>query len=103
MTDSSSRAENAGDGDVVLASDERFSVAVCSPLKSKVDLAFVMHLLAWLADNGTTAIVCFPGFMYRGGGEKQSQMYLVAGNFLDCVIALSDNLFYGTSIAGASS
>lgn len=67
--------------------------------KSKADLAFIMHSLAWLATNGTAAIVCFPGVMYRGGAEKKIRQYLIDNNYVDCVIQLPDNLFFGTSIA----
>ena len=58
-----------------------------------------MHALSWLATNGTAAIVCFPGIMYRGGAEKKIRKYLVDNNFIDAIIQLPDNLFYGTSIA----
>ena len=58
-----------------------------------------MHSLSWLAANGTAAIVCFPGIMYRGGAEKKIRQYLVDNNFIDCVIQLPANLFFGTSIA----
>ena len=58
-----------------------------------------MHSLAWLATDGTAAIVCFPGVMYRGGAEQKIRKYLIDNNFIDCVIQLPDNLFYGTSIA----
>ena len=67
--------------------------------KSKADLAFIMHSLAWLATNGTAAIVCFPGIMYRGGAEQKIRRYLIDNNFIDCIIQLPGNLFYGTSIA----
>ena len=67
--------------------------------KSKADLAFIMHSLAWLAPNGTAAIVCFPGVLYRGGAEKKIRQYLVDNNFIDCIIQLPSNLFFGTSIA----
>ena len=67
--------------------------------KSKADLAFIMHSLSWLASNGTAAIVCFPGVMYRGGAEKKIRQYLVDNNFVDCIIQLPDNLFFGTGIA----
>ena len=70
--------------------------------KSKADLAFIMHSLAWLATNGTAAIVCFPGVMYRGGAEKKIRKYLIDNNFIDCVVQLPDNLFFGTSIATVS-
>ena len=67
--------------------------------KSKADLAFIMHSLSWLASNGAAAIVCFPGVMYRGGAEQKIRKYLIDNNFVDCIIQLPDNLFYGTSIA----
>ena len=67
--------------------------------KSKADLAFIMHSLSWLASNGTAAIVCFPGIMYRGGAEKKIRKYLIDNNFIDCIIQLPSNLFFGTSIA----
>lgn len=88
-----------GDSDPVLVNDERFSKAGVLAPKSKADLAFIMHSLSWLAPNGTAAIVCFPGVMYRGGAEKKIRKYLIDNNYIDCVIQLPDNLFYGTSIA----
>jgi type I restriction enzyme M protein len=62
-------------------------------------LAFIMHSLSWLASNGTAAIVCFPGIMYRGGAEQKIRKYLIDNNFIDCIIQLPSNLFFGTSIA----
>ncbi len=88
-----------GDDNPVLINDPRFSPAGVLAPKSKADLAFVMHSLAWLAANGTAAIVCFPGIMYRGGAEKKIRQYLIDNNFIDCVIQLPANLFFGTSIA----
>ena len=88
-----------GDDDPVLINDPRFSPAGVLAPKSKADLAFIMHSLAWLATNGTAAIVCFPGIMYRGGAEKKIRQYLVDNNFIDCVIQLPSNLFFGTTIA----
>lgn len=88
-----------GDSNGLLINDERFSPAGVLAPKSKADLAFVMHSLAWLAPNGTAAIVCFPGIMYRGGAEQKIRQYLVENNFVDCVIQLPPNLFFGTSIA----
>jgi len=88
-----------GDSNAVLINDPRFSPAGVLAPKSKADLAFIMHSLAWLATNGTAAIVCFPGVMYRGGAERKIRKYLIDNNFIDCVIQLPDNLFYGTSIA----
>ena len=88
-----------GDADATLINDPRFSPAGVLAPKSKADLAFIMHSLAFLATNGTAAIVCFPGIMYRGGAERKIRQYLVDNNFVDAVIQLPDNLFFGTSIA----
>lgn len=88
-----------GDSNATLINDPRFSPAGVLAPKSKADLAFIMHSLSWLATNGTAAIVCFPGVMYRGGAEKKIRKYLIDNNFIDCVIQLPDNLFFGTSIA----
>ncbi len=88
-----------GDDNPVLISDPRFSPAGILAPKSKADLAFIMHSLAWLATNGTAAIVCFPGIMYRSGAEKKIRQYLIDNNYIDCVIQLPGNLFFGTSIA----
>lgn len=88
-----------GDANPLLINDPRFSPAGILAPKSKADLAFIMHSLAWLATNGTAAIVCFPGIMYRGGAEKKIRRYLIDNNYVDCVIQLPDNLFFGTSIA----
>ena len=87
-----------GDSDSVLANDERFNVAGALAPKSKADLAFVMHSLSWLSNEGTAAIVCFPGILYRGGREKTIRKYLVERNTVDAVIQMPSNLFYGTSI-----
>ena len=89
----------AGDENPLLINDPRFAPAGVLAPKSKADLAFIMHSLSWLAPNGTAAIVCFPGIMYRGGAEKKIRKYLVDNNFVDCVIQLPSNLFFGTSIA----
>ena len=88
-----------GDGNPILINDPRFSPAGVLAPKSKADLAFIMHSLSWLATNGTAAIVCFPGVMYRRGAEQKIRQYLIDNNYIDCVIQLPDNLFYGTSIA----
>ena len=88
-----------GDENPLLINDPRFSPAGVLAPKSKADLAFIMHSLAWLATNGTAAIVCFPGIMYRSGAEKKIRQYLIDNNFVDCVIQLPGNLFFGTSIA----
>ena len=89
----------AGDENPLLINDPRFSPAGVLAPKSKADLAFIMHSLSWLAPNGTAAIVCFPGVMYRGGAEQKIRKYLVDNNFVDCIIQLPSNLFFGTSIA----
>jgi len=88
-----------GDDNPILINDERFSPAGVLAPKSKADLAFIMHSLSWLATNGTAAIVCFPGVMYRGGAEQKIRKYLIDNNYVECVIQLPDNLFFGTSIA----
>ena len=88
-----------GDDDITLINDPRYAPAGVLAPKSKADLAFIMHSLAWLATNGTASIVCFPGIMYRGGAEKKIRQYLIDNNYIDCVIQLPDNLFFGTSIA----
>jgi len=89
----------AGDENPLLISDPRFAPAGVLAPKSKADLAFIMHSLSWLASNGTAAIVCFPGIMYRGGAEQKIRKYLVDNNYVDCIIQLPSNLFFGTSIA----
>lgn len=89
----------AGDDNPLLINDPRFSPAGVLAPKSKADLAFIMHSLSWLAPNGSAAIVCFPGIMYRGGAEQKIRKYLIDNNFIDCVIQLPSNLFFGTSIA----
>lgn len=88
-----------GDDNPLLINDPRFSPAGVLAPKSKADLAFIMHSLSWLAANGTAAIVCFPGIMYRGGAEQKIRQYLIDNNFVDCIIQLPANLFYGTTIA----
>ena len=89
----------AGDEDATLINDPRFAPAGVLAPKSKADMAFIMHSLSWLASNGTAAIVCFPGIMYRGGAEQKIRKYLVDNNYVDCIIQLPSNLFFGTSIA----
>ena len=74
-----------GDNDPILINDPRFSPAGVLAPKSKADLAFIMHSLSWLATNGTAAIVCFPGVMYRGGAEKKIRQYLIDNNYIDCI------------------
>ena len=88
-----------GDDNPILINDPRFSPAGVLAPKSKADMAFIMHSLSWLATNGTAAIVCFPGIMYRGGAEKKIRKYLIENNYIDCIIQLPSNLFFGTSIA----
>ena len=89
----------AGDDNPLLINDSRFSPAGVLAPKGKADMAFIMHSLSWLATNGTAAIVCFPGIMYRGGAEQKIRKYLIDNNFIDCIIQLPSNLFFGTSIA----
>lgn len=89
----------AGDDNPLLINDPRFAPAGVLAPKSKADMAFIMHSLHWLAANGTAAIVCFPGIMYRSGAEKKIRKYLVDNGFVDAVIQLAPNLFFGTSIA----
>lgn len=89
----------AGDSDPLLINDPRYSPAGVLAPKGTADFAFIMHSISWLAANGTAAIVCFPGIMYRGGAEQKIRKYLIENNFVDCVIQLPSNLFFGTSIA----
>ena len=88
-----------GDDNPLLINDTRFSPAGVLAPKGKADLAFIMHSLSWLSTNGVASIVCFPGIMYRGGAEQKIRQYMVDNNYVDCIIQLPDNLFYGTSIA----
>jgi len=89
----------AGSENPLLINDPRFSPAGVLAPKSKADLAFIMHSLSWLATSGTAAIVCFPGILYRSGAEQKIRKYLIDNNYVDCIIQLPDNLFFGTSIA----
>ena len=89
----------AGNDNPLLINDPRFAPAGVLAPKSKADMAFIMHSLSWLAPNGTAAIVCFPGIMYRGGAEQKIRKYMVDNNFVDCIIQLPSNLFFGTTIA----
>lgn len=66
--------------------------------KSKADLAFTMHILHQLSTDGTAAIVEFPGVLYRGGAERKIRKYLVDNNYVDAVIQLPPDLFFGTTI-----
>lgn len=88
-----------GDEDVTLINDPRFSPAGVLAPKGKADMAFLMHMISWLSPNGTAAVVCFPGIMYRGGAEQKIRKYLIDNNFIDAIIQLPDNLFFGTSIS----
>ena len=88
-----------GDANPLLINDPRFSPAGVLAPKSKADLAFTMHILSWLAVDGTAAIVEFPGVLYRGGAEQKIRKYLVDNNYVDAVIQLPPDLFFGTTIA----
>ena len=88
-----------GDDNPILINDPRFSPAGVLAPKSKADLAFTMHMLHWLSTDGTAAIVEFPGVLYRGGAEKKIRAWLVDNNYIDTVIQLPANLFFGVSIA----
>jgi len=88
-----------GKDNPLLINDSRFSPAGVLAPKSKADLAFTMHMLAWLSTIGTAAIVEFPGVLYRGGAEQKIRKYLVDNNYLDTVIQLPPDLFFGTTIA----
>jgi type I restriction enzyme M protein len=88
-----------GDANPLMINDPRFAPAGVLAPKSKADLAFTMHILSWLAVNGTAAIVEFPGVMYRGGAEAKIRKYLVDNNYVDAVIQLPPDLFFGTTIA----
>ena len=88
-----------GDANPLMINDPRFSPAGVLAPKSKADLAFTMHILSWLSVDGTAAIVEFPGVMYRGGAEQKIRKYLVDNNYVDAVIQLPSDLFFGTSIA----
>lgn len=90
-----------GDANPLLINDERFSPAGVLAPKSRADMAFVMHILSWLAVNGTAAIVSFPGVLYRGGAEKKIRKYLIDNNYIDAIIQLPPDLFFGTTIATA--
>ncbi|MCC6755909.1 MAG: type I restriction-modification system subunit M, partial [Solirubrobacterales bacterium] len=89
----------AGDSDPLLIDDPRYSPAGVLAPKSKADLAFTMHMLSWLAVDGTAAIVEFPGVLYRGGAERKIRKYLIENNYIDTVIQLPPDLFFGTTIA----
>ena len=88
-----------GDANPLLINDPRFSPAGVLAPKSKADLAFTLHILSWLATSGTAAIVEFPGVLYRGGAEQKIRKYLIDNNYIDTVIQLPPDLFFGTTIA----
>ena len=88
-----------GSDDPTLINDDRFAPAGVLAPKSKADFAFIMHALSYLSAKGRAAIVCFPGIFYRGGAERKIRKYLVENNYVETVIALAPNLFYGTTIA----
>jgi type I restriction enzyme M protein len=88
-----------GDANPLLINDPRFAPAGVLAPKSKADLAFTLHILNWLSTSGTAAIVEFPGVLYRGGAEAKIRKYLVDNNFVDAVIQLPQDLFFGTSIS----
>lgn len=89
----------AGDKDATLINDPRFAPAGVLAPSSKGDMAFIMHSLSWLANNGAAAIVCFPGIMYRGGAEQKIRQYLVDNNYVDAIIQLPSNLFLNVTIS----
>jgi type I restriction enzyme M protein len=88
-----------GADDPTLINDDRFAPAGVLAPKSKADFAFVLHALSYLSSKGRAAIVCFPGIFYRGGAEQKIRQYLVDNNYVETVISLAPNLFYGTTIA----
>ena len=88
-----------GSDNATLINDPRFAPAGVLAPKSKSDLAFTMHMLSWLSTEGTAAIVEFPGVLYRGGAEQKIRKYLIDNNYVDTVIQLPQNLFFGVSIA----
>jgi type I restriction enzyme M protein len=88
-----------GDEDPTLINDDRFAPAGVLAPKSKADFAFVLHCLNYLSSKGRAALVCFPGIFYRGGAEQKIRKYLIDNNFIETVISLAPNLFYGTTIS----
>jgi type I restriction enzyme M protein len=88
-----------GSDDPTLINDDRFAPAGVLAPKSKADFAFVLHALSYLSSKGRAAIVCFPGIFYRGGAEQKIRKYLVDNNYVETVISLAPNLFFGTTIA----
>jgi type I restriction enzyme M protein len=90
-----------GKDNPLFINDERFSPAGVLAPKSKADYAFVMHILSWLSSNGSAAIVEFPGILYRGGTEQKIRKYLIDNNFIDSIIQLPSDLFFGNTISTA--
>lgn len=88
-----------GDSDATLIGDPRFAPAGVLAPRSRADFAFTMHMLSWLSAQGTAAIVEFPGILYRGGAEQKIRRYLVSNNYVDTVVQLPQNMFFGTTIA----
>lgn len=88
-----------GDNDPTLINDERYAPAGVLAPNSKADFAFIMHTLSYLSAKGRAAIVTFPGIFYRGGREKTIRQYLVDNNYIETIISLPPNLFFGTSIS----
>jgi type I restriction enzyme M protein len=88
-----------GSDDPTMINDDRFAPAGVLAPKSKADFAFVLHALSYLSSKGRAALVCFPGIFYRSGVEQKIRKYLVDNNFVETIIALAPNLFYGTPIA----
>ena len=87
-----------GNDNPILINDERFAPAGVLAPKKAADLAFTMHMLSWLSQRGTAAIVEFPGILYRGGTEQKIRKYMVDNNFIDTIIQLPTDLFFGTNI-----
>ena len=88
-----------GDDDPTMINDDRFAPAGVLAPKSKADFAFVLHALSYLSSKGRAALVCFPGIFYRGGAEQKIRKYLIDNNYVETIISVAPNLFYGTSIA----
>ena len=88
-----------GNDDPTLINDERFAPAGVLAPKSKANFAFVLHALSYISSKGRAAIVCFPGIFYRGGAEQKIRQYLVDNNYVETIISLAPNLFFGTTIA----
>lgn len=88
-----------GSDDPTLINDHRFAPAGVLPPKNKADFAFVLHSLSYLSSRGRAAIICFPGIFYRSGAEQKIRQYLVDNNYVETIIELAPNLFYGTNIS----